>query len=413
MSGKLLFVHGTGVRDVSPALGRIRAGMKRVLGWADEDVVPVEWGRAVGIQDLDVRSALPPEQAVRALAGGGLGAVAAEAGDAEVWDLLLADPTIELRVLAQRGPDDEVKIDISVDAPEIQIEDSLRNLVVPEAALAAAGFSGERVSAATEVLLSEDALIEAASAASDADASTVLVEALADAIVATMIVESTSGLAPDELVPAAAADSDAREAFAEAVAAALAPGAGRTRGIIGDKIVAPLATKLAIRKRAAFMGSFSDFSRDVTFYLRRGQEIRAFIAKAVRDTAGAEPLIVLAHSLGGIAAVDLLADPKEMTGTEGLRVDLLVTVGSQAPLLYLMDSLDTLRPGRPRPTPFVPWLNIYDPEDLLAFCAERVFAAQTGIVDKAVDTGVPFPWSHSAYWTRNRTYELIRDQLAK
>jgi hypothetical protein len=124
-------------------------------------------------------------------------------------------------------------------------------------------------------------------------------------------------------------------------------------------------------------------------------------------------VVVLAHSLGGIAAVDLLADPVVMHGGAPLKVDLLVTVGSQAPFMYLMDAMHSLGPRTPliENQPFLPWLNIYNRQDLLSFCAERVFVNSPGIIDEPVSAGVPFPMSHSAYWVQDRVYQLIKDHL--
>jgi hypothetical protein len=48
-------------------------------------------------------------------------------------------------------------------------------------------------------------------------------------------------------------------------------------------------------------------------------------------------------------------------------------------------------------------------QDLLSFCAERVFAGIDGIQDQEVDPKVPFPASHSAYWHDDKVYQLIRD----
>ena len=62
---------------------------------------------------------------------------------------------------------------------------------------------------------------------------------------------------------------------------------------------------------------------DVLLYQARGDRIRAFIAKRVATAA--ESVVLLAHSLGGIAAMDLLA----MRPLPSVR--LLVTVGSPRP----------------------------------------------------------------------------------
>ena len=95
-----------------------------------------------------------------------------------------------------------------------------------------------------------------------------------------------------------------------------------------------------------------------------------------------------------------------------MEIAQLVTVGSQAPAVYLIDALHILEAGpdgRPTTPPHTPWLNIYNREDLLSFCAKRVFSGYDGITDVAVDAGVPFPASHSAYFSVDSTFEAIRD----
>jgi len=156
------------------------------------------------------------------------------------------------------------------------------------------------------------------------------------------------------------------------------------------------------------MAGTADFLRDVAFYMRRGETIRKEVRKWLAKQSHDEPVVLLGHSLGGIAAVDLLADQKR---TE--RVDLLVTVGSQAPLLYLMDALVHLRPGVSKVEPFTPWLNVYDRNDLLSFCAERVWPNTTGIVDQQVESRLPFPTSHSAYWSLETLYETVAKHWPK
>nr|BFE81246.1 hypothetical protein GCM10020093_038470 [Planobispora longispora] len=123
--------------------------------------------------------------------------------------------------------------------------------------------------------------------------------------------------------------------------------------------------------------------------------IREHITRTLGELPGGRPVVLLGHSLGGIAAVDLLAGR-----TMDPRVKLLVTVGSQAPLLYLMDALDTLtyRAEGISTRPFTPWLNIYDPSDLLSFLAGPVWPGESGIADERVDSGASVFAAHSAYW---------------
>jgi hypothetical protein len=201
-------------------------------------------------------------------------------------------------------------------------------------------------------------------------------------------------------------DGAARDTLLAAVIAGLSPVGTRGLGLrLVGKIVKPLAarlaTRMAVRRRNELMDPATDFVRDIAFYVRRGGAVRDFIAAQAAELA--PPVVILGHSLGGIAAVDLMSGPRRPE-----TVKLLVTAGSQATYLYLMDALDALRPA-PNATgaPFTPWLNIYNRADLLSFCASRVFPQVPGIVDEEVDAGVPFPAAHSAYWEQERLYELL------
>jgi hypothetical protein len=78
-------------------------------------------------------------------------------------------------------------------------------------------------------------------------------------------------------------------------------------------------------------------------------------------------------------------------------VELLVTVGSQAPLLYEADALRTLRYGSHLPPHFPRWVNVYDLRDFLSYVGAGVFGDDR-VTDVVVDNGESFPRSHSAYW---------------
>jgi hypothetical protein len=405
VSGKLLFVHGTGVRDVAPTLAKIRPQVERLLGWDGADVVPVEWGRTVGPQELDIAAALPPEEGERGVAfGPGEGPAVEE----PLWNLLTVDPRIELTALAGAGAPGPAFIDPGVESPGVAFVGRLRGIQLPAEALARAEVSAAEIAAAAAELAADPAVETAAAAAGDrGDA---LAPAAARALVATLIVRlDRSGLEADETPQAFAADPLARDELVATATEAL--GGVDERGFVWDRVIGPLATRVAMARRDDFMRPFSDFTRDVLWYLAHGEKVRDEIAGAVRTHAGSEPLVVLGHSLGGIAAVDLLSDQELMSGEGRLPVDLLVTVGSQAPILYLMDSLHSLSPRHSSVGPFAPWLNVYNRHDLLSFCAARVFPGTPGIVDEEVGVDVPFPASHSAYWTQDRTFELIAQHL--
>jgi hypothetical protein len=409
VAGTLVFIHGTGVRDVSGSMAQIRDGASRILGWTAGQVFAIEWGKAVGPQDLDIGLSLPLEDATKGLGDD----VSEDEATSALWELLLADPIAELRVLAEGPLAVSAVFDPTAEPADEAIRGRVAELTVPPELLARTGLSRDELDVARAALAAEPNLVRAAASVGDAG-DRQLATAIAHALVAAML-RNRDDPAKGRLVPPRAAyDAATRDDLVESVEASLSPVS--TKGLAGDlvkKVIAPLATRVAVRKREAFMGPLGDFIRDVAFYIEHGALVRDYLAGEIRKYADSDPVIVLAHSLGGIAAVDLLADPAVMRGGAPLKVDLLVTVGSQAPLLYLMDALYSLGPRPPliENKPFLPWLNIYNRQDLLSFCAERVFVNSPEIIDEPISAGVPFPMSHSAYWAQDRVYQLVRDHL--
>lgn len=107
--------------------------------------------------------------------------------------------------------------------------------------------------------------------------------------------------------------------------------------------------------------------------------------------------------MGGIACVDLLVQQQLS------QVELLVTVGSQAPFLYEINALYSLEYGQLLPEHFPEWLNIYDLRDFLSYVGKKVFPDR--VQDVRVDSKQPFPRSHGAYWTNAKTWEAIISRL--
>ncbi|MEG2902552.1 MAG: alpha/beta fold hydrolase, partial [Massilia sp.] len=127
---------------------------------------------------------------------------------------------------------------------------------------------------------------------------------------------------------------------------------------------------------------------DILLYQARGQGIRDFIGRRI-DQLKAKEVIILAHSLGGIACVELLAQH-----TPG-HVKRLVTFGSQAPFFHELGALVTIEPGDSLPAHFPSWSNFYDLNDPLSYIASKVFSGD--VSDYRVESGESFPASHSAY----------------
>jgi pimeloyl-ACP methyl ester carboxylesterase len=158
-------------------------------------------------------------------------------------------------------------------------------------------------------------------------------------------------------------------------------------------------TRPAERKRVLLTSAASPAAGDIMVYLARGDAIRQHIA----DTVAAldDGVVLLAHSLGGVACVDLLATaaPANVRG--------LITVGSQAPYLHELGALPGLAPGAALPETFpVPWINVLDRRDLLSFLAEPVFGDR--VRDVEINSRAPFPRSHSAYFGNPALYAVVR-----
>ncbi|MFB9718019.1 hypothetical protein [Planobispora longispora] len=419
MSASLLFVHGTGARDVSGLLSRIRDGLAALDVDCDR-VIAAEWGRAVGPQALDIDAALPVESdglsAEDILEKTGDLLEEDEIGQAAIdivsWELLVADPLLELRILAETAPRDKTSLspgEVSPGAlspgalsPAEQISGRLRGTIPAEGPIAEAGVSVETVREAMEYVAARGHAGQAAVRLGSADHPE-LVEAVARAVVARVL----GACLTLEIPPRICSDAATRDRVVDVVATAVT---SHERSFVAGqalKILSPLVTRLAIRRRAALLEPIAGFARDVAFYLRRGAVIREHITRTLGELPGGRPVVLLGHSLGGIAAVDLLAGR-----TMDPRVKLLVTVGSQAPLLYLMDALDTLtyRAEGISTRPFTPWLNIYDPSDLLSFLAGPVWPGESGIADERVDSGASVFAAHSAYWGNPRVYDLIAER---
>jgi hypothetical protein len=155
------------------------------------------------------------------------------------------------------------------------------------------------------------------------------------------------------------------------------------------------------RRRGALMDAHFPIAGDILFYQARGEQICGFIRDRIREVQA--PVFLLAHSLGGIACVDLLA--REAVP----EVALLATVGSQAPFLYEVDALRSLPFGMPLPEHFPRWINFFDRRDLLSFVGTGVFPGR--VLDVEVSSRFGFPMSHSAYWGIATLWETLTREL--
>jgi hypothetical protein len=154
-------------------------------------------------------------------------------------------------------------------------------------------------------------------------------------------------------------------------------------------------------KRGYLTDKFYPIIGDILYYQAKGQKIRDCIRKQIDSYE--PPVVILAHSLGGIACVDMLIERKLP------QVELLITVGSQAPFLYEIDALQSLSYQDPLPEYFPEWLNLFDRRDILSYIGEELFSGK--ITDKHIDNNQPFPECHGAYWQTKETWRVIFELL--
>jgi len=375
MPGSILFVHGTGVRLKSYQRTYVAAGERARTEGIALPLVECEWGVALGIDAPSLSIPGPPSE------------TEAQREDVlQQWAYLDADPLFELRVLA--------------DTP-----------VAP----AAAGFGQQpahevfwaRVLAYTPTLELETLLKRVNAWDAWLDTWATIVKG---SPVAYQAVKASGSETAD------AAMALARALFAELNIRVQAQGLPSLGAAVRDRIVDRLRVDwgfqvfaLTARIKGFFTGLLRERRRewsdrvwpplgDILLYQANGDAIRAFIRTKIESLE--PPVYVIAHSLGGIACVDLLAmpDPPAVAG--------LITVGSQAPLLYELGALRSLGRGTALPPAFPRWINLYDPNDMLSYVAAGLFPGR--VDDVEVLSGELPMAAHSAYWNCDETWDAIR-----
>ncbi|SCD66009.1 hypothetical protein GA0115253_1013223 [Streptomyces sp. Termitarium-T10T-6] len=176
----------------------------------------------------------------------------------------------------------------------------------------------------------------------------------------------------------------------------------------------------AVRNR--FGADVMRFLGDVLVYQRHQAAVHARVRQVIDAVdpglgrSPSRPVRVVAHSLGGVIAVDMA------TATVPLWTESLVTFGSQSAFFHVCDprggQVAPYDGGSPvaLPPSLGGWTNLWEPLDMLAFAASKVFLLHDGTVPvdlpvrHQASTGM---WTHSAYWELPYVASVIGDVMRR
>ncbi|MFN6540621.1 MAG: hypothetical protein RM021_030355 [Nostoc sp. EkiNYC01] len=387
----VIFVHGTGIRE--PEYNETFEIIEQKIHAQRPDikVAPCLWG-ALGARFNANPASVPLEDATLALSQ------REEDADIVLWGQLYRDPLYELRLLSLKPveagnpfgeePGDILQSRVASLTPASQLQAKLH-----EAGIA------EVFEQAREAVIHSEPYELALLTVSESDLSEYYAP-IARAVVAQAMFISEQ----QEKFPPILTDAQLRDKVVELLTLALGEAELGLGGWLLKPLVElalPMGTNYVRGNRFELTDKISPMPGDILLYQTRGEKIREFIQQQIEQAE--PPVVLIAHSLGGIACVDLLVQQQLS------QVELLVTVGSQAPFLYEINALYSLEYGQLLPEHFPEWLNIYDLRDFLSYVGNRIFPER--VQDVPVDSKQPFPRSHGAYWTNPAAWEAIIPRL--
>ena len=386
-------VHGTGVRLKSYQSGFSEAKKVAEANGIAQQFVECAWGDAIGVEFEEL--SLPD--------GPSTNQKAAMDDDFARWCWLFDDPTFELGLLTTRDTStapkagsnprgkpawEELWDKITRYSPSYEL-----NLLL------ARGGLDDLWPAAWKAIVPGSGVPKAAFKASAHELPDVC-RALARAVVAEMharaVVAERPGISRvlrESLVDRLMIDWDQK---VYGLGAYLA---GKLKG---------MATRVVRRRRAAFSAGAALPVGDVLLYQARREGVHDFIREKIGKAE--PPVTLVAHSLGGIACVDLLATESQP------KVTALVTAGSQAPLLFELGALWSMKPDPKEeppyalPATFPKWHNYFDRNDFLSYSGKRLFKE---IEEKEIPSGQPFPDSHSSYFRNPQFWIEVKNVIGK
>jgi hypothetical protein len=404
----IIFVHGTGVREdaYKASFEVVERNCKGV------SVSNCYWGH-LGSRLNKNGASIPDYDTARAVSGEGMDPAATDEDyGIALWGLLYDDPLYELRVLALRQKMTG-ELAPGQTPPGAELREYVKRFqIAPElqTLLEKGGIDKEFEAARATITGSElyrAALTGAPAGLADyraAIARALIAEAAALTSRAAQETMDLAGASDIEVAePAVFSDAALRDKIEQLLIQELGGGEYGIGGWLKQQLggfVLTLGSRYVRRRRGAITDATYPGTGDILLYQARGCEIREFIQQ--RIAAAPRPRVVLAHSLGGIACVDLLV-------SKDCELDLLVTVGSQAPFLYEINALQSLPFGNSLPEHFPRWVNLYDLRDFLSYLGEPVFPGR--VTDVKVDNRQRFPEAHSAYWSNPVVWEVLAKEL--
>lgn len=390
----ILVVHGTGARGAHYAemFGQIEEAVYNYSGQKPPqlEVLRCPWGDAVGAKLNQNGESIPNYIQ--------LGGAAAQRNELPLWNELYLDPLFELRLLAFRP------LDLGAVVPGQQpgqfLDQRIRSLVPT-------GEMSDALLRAGILVYFEEARKRVVNAPPYKEFLPKVPPAFGEyrlAIARAIIAMTMAICKENERSARILTDAKLRDKITDQLSKAFGDqqfGLGDFLGRILDFAARLKLTDYVQMRRGAITDATYPTVGDVILYQANGEPIRQFIYETIK--AAKPPVVLLAHSLGGIACVDLLILNKLP------EVKLLITVGSQAPFLYEINALQSLTYGKPLPDYFPPWMNIFDFQDNLSYIGKYLFPNR--VTDILVDNGQPFSRSHSSYWSNDQMWNKIADEM--
>lgn len=388
----VIFVHGTSVREpaFSDTFNIVEQQLQNKL--PELKVIPCSWGDSLGAKLHAEGASIPLYDATNQQNE-------EEIVDEEIirWQQLYKDPFYELRLLSIKNPE-EVTPRAGQESLEDVLTEAVENFTPSEKLsqeLEKAGLASFFPQALENITQSQ---VYSSALETISDTTTEYRNAIARAVMAEMfsLAEQKQKFLP------ILTDADLRDQLVYNFSIEIID----TDKAIGDwvkeqgaKLLAAAGTFYFDRNRGSATDASYPIIGDILLYQSRGKELRDFIQTYI-DGADSS-VILIGHSLGGIACFDLLALQPQA------KVKLLVTIGSQAPFFYEIGALTSLdiRKEEKLPELFPSWLNIYDLKDILSYIGGNLF--HNKVQDIPVNSKQSFPKSHGAYWTNPATWKAI------